>query len=212
LQVGQYLRGDGPENCQWSINWLEREIGDGLRLSSIDDSIVARLVGIRRGEGVKPATVNRSIVEPLRKILNRARDVWGQKVAKVDWKRHMLSEPKERVREMSHSEEVSLFSKLRADYQPVVRFAMQSGCRMCEIVPGIEFPGLQWKDVDWAGRKITVLGKGRVLGTIPISPGIRELLFPLQGHHPEFVFTYVAQKTRDKRVRGQRYPMTREGA
>ena len=22
LQVGQHLRGDGPSNCQWSINWL----------------------------------------------------------------------------------------------------------------------------------------------------------------------------------------------
>jgi integrase len=211
LQVGQHLLGDGPKNCQWSINWLEREIGSGTLLSSIDDATVARLVGIRRGEGVKNATVNRSTTEPLRKILNRARDTWSQKVAKIDWKHHMLSEPKERVREMSHSEENSLFARLRTDYQAVVRFAMQSGCRLCEIVPGKEFPGLRWTDVDWSGRKITVLGKGRVLGTIPISPGIREILFPLQGGNSDFVFTYIAQKTRDGRTRGQPYPMTREG-
>jgi integrase len=211
LQVGQHLRGDGPTNCQWSLNWLEHEIGSTTRLAAIDDALVAKLVGIRRGEGVKPATVNRSATEPLRKILNRARDTWGQKVVKIDWKHHMLSEPNERVREMSHSEEKSLFEKLRSDYQPVVRFAMQSGCRLCEIVPGKEFPGIKWKDIDWSGRKIAVLGKGRVLGTIPISPGIRELLFPLQGNHEDFVFTYVAQKTRDGRVKGERYPMTREG-
>jgi integrase len=211
LQVGQHLRGDGPANCQWALNWLENEIGSTTRLASIDDATVARLVGIRRGEGVKSATVNRSATEPLRKILNRARDTWNQKVVKIDWKHHMLPEPKERVREMSHSEEISLFGKLRTDYQPVVRFAMQSGCRLCETVPGNKFPGLRWPDVDWSGRKITVLGKGGVLGTIPISPGIRELLFPLQGNHEEFVFTYIAQKTRDGRVKGQRYPMTREG-
>jgi integrase len=211
LQVGQHLRGDGPSNCQWSINWLENEIGSTARLATIDDALVAKLVGIRRGEGVKPATVNRSATEPLRKILNRARDTWGQRVMKIDWKRHLLSEPKERVREMSHSEEKSLFQELRADYQPVVRFAMQSGCRLCEIVPGKEFPGLRWKDVDWSGRKITVLGKGRVLGTIPISPGIRELLFPLQGNNAEFVFTYVAQRRGPDRVAGTHYPMTREG-
>jgi len=211
LQVGQHLRGDGPSNCQWSLGWLENEIGSITRLSSIDDALVAKLVGIRRGEGVKPATVNRSAIEPLRKVLNRARDTWGQKVNKIDWKRHMLAEPKERVREMSHSEEESLFEKLRPDYQAVVRFAMQSGCRLCEIVPGKEFPGLRWTDVDWSGRKITVLGKGRILGTIPISPGIRELLFPLQGNHEDSVFTYVAQKTRDGRVKGEHYPMTREG-
>jgi integrase len=211
LQVGQHLRGDGPKNCKWSIEWLEREIGSGTLLTSIDEATVARLVGIRRGEGVKPATVNRSMTEPLRKILNRARDTWSQKVVKIDWKRHMLSEPKERVREMSHSEEFSLFAELRPDYQAVVRFAMQSGCRLCEIVPGKEFPGLRWADVDWSGRKITVLGKGRVLGTIPISPGIRELLFPLQGNNGDFVFTYIAQKTRDGRIKGRSYPMTREG-
>jgi integrase len=211
LQVGQHLRGDGPKNCQWSITWLEREIGSGTLLSSIDDATLARLVGVRRGEGVKPATVNRSATEPLRKILNRARDVWSQTIKKIDWKRHLLSEPKERVREMSHSEEILLFAKLRADYQAVVRFAMQSGCRLCEIVPGKEFPGLRWTDVDWSGRKITVLGKGRVLGTIPISRGIRELLFPLQGNNAKYVFTYIAQKRHPDRVKGQRYPMTREG-
>jgi integrase len=211
LQVGQHLKGDGPKNCKWSIGWLEREIGGNALLSTIDDALVARLVGIRRGEGVKPATVNRSAIEPLRKILNRSRDTWAQKVNKIDWKRHMLPEPKERIREMSRAEEKTLFANLRDDYQPVVRFAMQSGCRLCEIVPGAEFPGLRWKDIDWAGRKITVLGKGRIVGTIPISPGLRNLLFPLQGHHDEFVFTYVAQKTRDGRVRGKRYPMTREG-
>ena len=211
LRLASIFVGDGPKNCQWSINWLEHELGSGTLLSSIDDATVARLVGIRRGEGVQPATVNRSTTEPLRKILNRARDMWSQKIKKIDWKHHMLSEPKERVREMSHSEEIALFAKLRPDYHAVVRFAMQSGCRLCEIVPGKEFPGLRWTDVDWSGRKITVLGKGRVLGTIPISPGIRELLFPLQGDNPEFVFTYVAQKTRDGRVKGQPYPMTREG-
>lgn len=211
LQVGQHLRGDGSSNCKWSISWLEREIGAATLISSIDDALVAKLIGIRRGEGVQPATVNRSMTEPLRKILNRARDTWGQPVKKIDWQRHMLREPKERIRELSFSEESVLFTKLRPDYHSVVRFALLSGCRLCEIVPGKEFPGLRWKDIDWAGRQISVLGKGRVLGTIPISPGIRELLFPLQGHNGEFVFTYIAQRRGVDRKKGQRYPMTREG-
>ncbi|MEH2590291.1 tyrosine-type recombinase/integrase [Bradyrhizobium sp. AZCC 1721] len=211
LQIGQHLKGDGAKNCQWSINWLEREIGSATLLSSISDELVAKLVGIRRGEAVKNATVNRSVTEPLRKILNRARDVWGQTVKKIDWKLHMLQEPKERVREMSQSEEFALFDQLRVDYHAVVRFALLSGCRLCEIVPGKEFPGLRWKDVDWAGQKISVMGKGRVLATIPISAGIRELLFPLQANHDEFVFTYVAQRSNGGRVRGKHYPMTREG-
>jgi integrase len=211
LEVGAHLRGEGPKNCMAALTWLEREIGSHTLLSTIDDALVARLVAVRRGQGVAPATVNRSATEPLRKILNRARDVWGQALKKIDWKRHMLKEPRERVRVLSAVEETNLFDKLRPDYRPVVQFALLTGCRLCEIVPGKHYPGLKWKDVDWAARTITVLGKGGHVGTIPISTGVRELLFPLQGHHDEFVFTYVCQRADDKRVPGQRYQMTREG-
>jgi hypothetical protein len=43
----------------------------------------------------------------------------------------------------------------------------------------------------------------------PITDAIREILFPLQGQHPEFVFTYVAVygNKRLGRIRGQRYSL-----
>ena len=46
---------------------------------------------------------------------------------------------------------------------------------------------------------------------MPITSDIRELLWPLRGHHPEFVFTYVAERSRDGRVQGERYPLTYSG-
>ena len=49
LQVGQHLRGDGPLNCKWSLNWLEKEIGSTMRLGAIDDAMVARLVASGAG-------------------------------------------------------------------------------------------------------------------------------------------------------------------
>lgn len=33
----------------------------------------------------------------------------------------------------------------------------------------------------------------------------------LRGHHSEFVFTYVATRTRHGRIKGQRYPLTLSG-
>lgn len=211
VEHGQYLKGDGAKNCKWAIEWLDREIGSHTLIARVDNNTVAKLVAIRRGQGVAPATVNRSMTEQLQKILNRARDMWGQAVARIDWKRHKLKEPKERVRVLSGSEEVRLFEAVRVDYHPVILFALLSGCRMCEILPGKEFPGLKWKDIDWGTKKITVLGKGRVVATIPISTALRELLFPMQGHHEEFVFTYVAQRRVMGHTKGERYPMTREG-
>ena len=46
---------------------------------------------------------------------------------------------------------------------------------------------------------------------IPLTSSMRDLLFPLQGNHPEAVFTYVCRKKRGLRVVGCRYPITYEG-
>jgi len=211
-EVGQHLRGDGPDNCLWSLEWLQREIGPEKRLKDIDNALVARIVAKRRGDKgrmsgklVAPATVNRSVTEPLRKILNRAESMWNEPVQKIDWKRHMLKEPKERVRELRADEEQRLFEKLREDYHPILRFAIMTGVRLGEVYK------IRWKDIDWGARTITIHGKGGKVAPIPLPPSVRELLWELQGHHEEFVFTYVAQRARDGRRRGQRYPITREG-
>ena len=46
---------------------------------------------------------------------------------------------------------------------------------------------------------------------MPITPTIREILWPLRGHHPEHVFTYIAVRTHRRWVKGQRYPVTLAG-
>jgi integrase len=47
--------------------------------------------------------------------------------------------------------------------------------------------------------------------TVPITPTIRNIIWPLQGHHPEFVFTYVTKSTRDGHSKGARCPLTYRG-
>ena len=69
---------------------------------------------------------------------------------------------------------------------------------------------LKWSEVDWAARQIRKPGKGGRLVTAPITPTIREILWPLHGHHPEHVFTYVAGRTARARE-GERYPLTYSG-
>ncbi|HUC49968.1 MAG TPA: tyrosine-type recombinase/integrase [Xanthobacteraceae bacterium] len=65
--------------------------------------------------------------------------------------------------------------------------------------------------VDWGAKRITKAGKGDRRVTLPITSTIRGILWPLRGHHPEHVFTYAAQRTYGDRVKGKRYPLTREG-
>jgi integrase len=68
--------------------------------------------------------------------------------------------------------------------------------------------------VNFGTRQIVRLGKGGRRVVFPITDSIRDILFPLQGQHPEFVFTYVAMygNKRLGRVRGQRYRLTLNGA
>ncbi|WP_166652496.1 tyrosine-type recombinase/integrase [Enterovirga rhinocerotis] len=149
--------------------------------------------------------MNRTVTEVLRRILKRAAEVWREPVAPIRWRDHLLKEPEERVRELRDDEETKLFKSLRPDYHAIVRFALLSGCRLNECV------SLRWQDVDWGGRQIWIKGKGDKLAPIPMPPSIRELLWPLQGQHPEFVFTYVAKRASEVRRVGGRYPITYEG-
>lgn len=220
LEVGQHHK--NSDTTLVVLDWLRTHIGAKTQLEKVTDSIVAGLVARRRGERIKrklktgkfsegdfvsPSTVNRTCTQPLREIINRARKVWKVKVADIDFSKHILKEPQERVREANENEEAAILAELGEGYDKAVKLAFLSGCRRMEIV------GLEWSRVDFFTRQFTVIGKGDKARTIPMSDAIFDLLWGEKDHHPEKVFTYVAQKTRrgEGLVRGTRYPVTESG-
>lgn len=207
-QVGQFHRNSA--DTARSLQWLEENIGRSKMIATITEADLATLVARRRGEKfrkkpVSAATVNRTVTDPLRAILKRARDVWGQSIQRIEWKKHWLKEPQERVREASKDEESVLTAKMRSDYAPALQFAILSGCRREEIV------GLTWRNVDFINRTITVTGKGDKTRTFPMTEAIRSLLIPLIEHKSVSVFTYSSRRPRPGQVKGQRYPITMQG-
>lgn len=217
LEVGTHQV--NAESTGVCLLWLERAIGKNTPLQNINDDVVAKLVARRRAEHrkvgnkstpskpVAPATVNRTMTEPLRKVLRRAEKVWKVRVGDVEWSHHMLDEPQERVREASKAEEAKIMAHLGRGYDNAVQFAFTNGCRRMEIV------GLKKTDVDFFSRQFTVHGKGGKSRTIPMNDATYDLLWKLKDDPTEFVFTYVAART-DKHkqlVRGQRYPITDAG-
>lgn len=202
-EVGQH-RTSSHETLRY-LDWLERQIGGSTPISTISDATIARLVAKRRGEGVSPSTVNRSVTEPMRALLRRARRVWKQPVQEIEWKAHLLREPQERVREAAPDEERRLMEAIRGDYAPALRFALLSGCRRAEIV------GLRWRDVDFFNREFTVVGKGDRSRTIPMTQAIYDLLWGLKDHHKEAVFTYLVRRPRPGVRKGTRQPISMEG-
>lgn len=226
-EVGQHHV--NQRTTMWSLNWLEAYFGSGLLLSEIDDAKVAAMVARRRGDHVPlrrrkplpkgtpeptrrrigPATVNRTVTQPLREIIIRARDFWGARTQRIRWSDHLLREPQERVREAKPNEEQAIMGELARGYDTAVRFAFLTGCRRMEIL------GLVWTRVDFFNRQFRVIGKGARERTIPMSQAIFEMLWAEQGNHSDKVFTFVAQRTLkhrgDKLIRGERYPLTESG-
>lgn len=102
------------DKLAWSLGWIEKHFGRTTRLVDIGDNDIAKMVAKRRGEPrvnvakltaakrrgkpcaddrpVSKATVNRTVTEPMRQILTRARKVWKVPVQQIDWAVHMLPE------------------------------------------------------------------------------------------------------------------------
>ena len=100
----------------------------------------------------------------------------------------LLEEPEERVRELQDSEADRLDEAMRDDYGPFFDFVRASGMRQAECVT------LRWWEVNFGTRQIVQARQGRQSSRrVPDHRhGPRAILFPLQGQHPDFVFTYVA--------------------
>lgn len=215
IEVGESYTGTYRTTVYSALAWMTKEFGANTPLRDIGPNRITQAIARRRGEmvqnrksgeKVKNSTVNRTVVELLRRVLRRARLKWEQRdLPDIDWKEQRLSEPKERVRELRDQEEPKLIATMRSDYLPAIRFALATGLRKRELV------GLRWRDIDWGAKTISVLGKGGKVDTIPLTRGMIAILAPLRGHHDDFVFTYLAKKTRDGRRKGSRYPMTYAG-
>jgi integrase len=200
---------------------LERLVGyfgkDKL-LAEITDDDVAKMVAWRRSHHrwgrkdfslIAPATVNRSTTEVLQKLFTRAREYWNARFEnEPKWRKHMLREPEERVRELSEGEAEALEMAIRSDYAPFFAFVHASGQRAFKECL------LEWSEVNWSTRHIIKKGKQDRTITIPITDEIAAIIAPLIGHHERWVFTYVAQRTRRREdlVKGRRYPITKSGA
>jgi integrase len=213
-EVGQHHA--GQDATSQNLARLVKYFGPATPMTDIDDAAVAKLVAWRRGQRVKggkdaplisPSTVNRSTTKVLKRLFGFAKSERAQFEREPNWTRHWLKEPEERVRELQDSEAERFDAVMREDYASFFDFVRETGMRQAECV------GLKWSEVNFGTKLITKTGKGGRRIICHITPTVREILFPLQGHHPDSVFTYVAEYGHKGRGRvcGQRYPLTLTG-
>jgi len=211
---GQHLAGT---NLWGWLGLVLDYFGKDTLVTEIRNDDVARFVAWRRGHRVRensaplrensaplisPHTVNHAVMT-LRKLFTRCK-LWGVRFDhEPRWTKHLLKTSTERVRELSDDEADKLDASMRDDYRPFFAFARASGLRLAECL-------LRWSEVE--GKQIVKLGKGGKRVTVPITSEIADILRPLRGHHPEFVFTYVAARFHSAMKPSEaRYPLTRAG-
>lgn len=223
-EAGQHHAGS---DTTWTdLRRCMEHFGEGRRLDEIADIDLAQFIAWRRGQTVKgrkqlkdgrpaplvsPATVNRSTVDILRKLFTHARKKWKITLsAEPDWAAHRLEERGELVREIREGKQESdIGASLPDGYRDLWRFALASGLRLRECF-------LNWDQIDEAAGTITVTQKGSRTHVVPLTREMMAIISTSRGHHPEWVFCYVAKRTKRRSgiilvERGRRYPVTYSG-
>jgi integrase len=230
-------------DLQERLVWLWQQLGENTPLHAITNDMLSNLVARRRCDLIKAGreptaktkgkrqakgaqlyrlitarTVNKTTVSLLRRVLRRARDNWDATIIREpSWSKHLLREKKRPVREISPVEETRLDDEEGVDYALMRKFAIITGLRRGNLI-------LTWSQVDFDAGVVRVIAKGGVPRVLPLTREAYAILWSRRGHHPVFVFTFVAQKTRlcpksrdpqtgerMKFIKGTRYPVTYYG-
>lgn len=140
-EVGQHQ--PSAKNWDRSLDLVVLCVGGRIKLKEITTATVAeavrqrRLIPVKGAKGlrsVKASTVNRQVVDLLKRILRRARVVWGAKsLQDIDWRTVRLTEAQPREREIADEEHARLEAALREDFRPFRAFLSTYGLRLGEM-------------------------------------------------------------------------------
>ena len=196
------------KEARWSASsetWLDNfvnAIGPRTYLSDVDHTDIGAYFR-QRAALVEGTSVNREI--DVARAFWRATDRAKYDVGEMpDWGAMRYAVKEHDPRELQFDEEDRLLSTIREDYQPFVKFALLSGWRVSEV------RSLLWSDLDLPAKVAwrTVKGGNRIKRPLTTDMIV---LIATQPQACAQVFTYECQQSRQKRRKGQRYPISKDG-
>jgi integrase len=165
------------------LRWLNPYFGD-LSLSGINRDKLDLVTKQRKKSGVSNATVNRMLAVT-RAILRRAALDWEwlDKIPKVK----LLSEPKRRIRWLTHEEAAQLIAELPEHLANMAQFTLATGLRQADVTQ------LEWTQID-LDKQIAWIhpdqAKARKAISVPLNQDAIAVLRRQIGKHHRRVFTY----------------------
>lgn len=141
------------------------------------------------------ATVNRRL-QMLGRAIRHMGKIYKADIPDLELKSAETKEPKERIRELSQSEQSRLLQALPAEYVAFVSFALMTGARIETIA------SLRWSDVHLDRDEMTFHLKGDDVMTFPVNSEIKALLSALPRsnveEHKNRVFVRLDRQTLDR--------------
>lgn len=191
------------EDDRSRARWLNKHLA-GFFLNDITFDYIQSIAKLKQKEA-SDATVNRHL-QLLRAILNRAEKEWGwlDRAPKVT----LFKEEKSRLRWLTPEQARSLLSELPLHLRALATLALNTGQRQANIL------GLEWHQVDFAARSITLHGdqtkNGKPLG-VPLNDSALAIIESLKGQHPTHVFTYGGHPIKQASTRAWYKALKRAG-
>ena len=184
-----------PDATSKNLARLIEYFGKQKPLTDIDQIEARKMVAWRRGHRIKGradaplianATVNRSATKVLERLFTFAKARARRSSANRSGANYCCRSRWSACASYRTTKRRRSMMRCAEDYGPFFGFVRASGLRQAECIT------LRWSEVNFGTQQIVRIGKGGRRVTFPITDTIREILFPLQGQHAEFVFTYVA--------------------
>lgn len=190
------VKGLGPNRLIAAITQRDLQIYFARRRFAVPGSTK------NAGEKLRsPATINRE-VENARAIWRHADRTRYDVGEMPDWRALRLRVDATPPAELpSGTLEARLIAALADDAAPAFRFLLLSGWRRSEMI------ALRWADLDLPNRQASTRLKGGRTVRRPLTTAMVALIANQPKACPQ-VFTYVCLKSRAKRRKGQRYPLT----
>ena len=165
------------------LRWLDPFLG-GKELTTISRALVDRITDAKLAQGVKNATVNRTL-ELLRAILRKCVNEWEwlDRAPQV----RMLREPTCRNRFLTREEAQRLLAELPEHMADMAAFSLATGLRAANVT------GLQWSQVDVVRRLAWIHPDQAKAGkaiAVPLNTEAVALIGKQVGKHQSHVFSY----------------------